>query len=363
MLILTEQQKEAIQIISKKLKSGEKLITLAGFAGTGKSTIIDMLVQELGYADHVVFVTFTGKASQVLNNKGLPAQTIHRTIYKVIKNKWGGIKFIKKQSLDDEAIKLIIVDEVSMVSKDLLKDLISFKVPIIAIGDPGQLPPVGEDNGLLSRPDYFLTEIHRQAEDSEIITLSKMARNKELIRYGAGKDYLVIPKSDLDPQWLLDADQIICGYNNTRKTLNDTIRGLKGFDAKMPMKGDKLIQLANKWDFELDGQPILNGTIGYIADTPFQRAGINYQLKFNPDYTDNNINLTCRFQDPSSVKWDKSLDGICFVDYGYAITAHKSQGSEYGKIVIFEERLRSETHHLWLYTAITRAKNKIIIVK
>ena len=176
MITLTKKQSDAIKIMSTKFGNKDPITVIAGYAGSGKTSIINYFIENNDLMDKTRFVTFTGKASLVLRNKGLPATTIHKLIYDAFKNKRTGKFYFRKKATLDPSIKLLVVDEVSMVPANLLRDLMSFEIPIIALGDPGQLEPIGEDNGLLKNPDFFLDEIHRQAKDNSIIRLSMMVR-------------------------------------------------------------------------------------------------------------------------------------------------------------------------------------------
>ena len=328
--------------------------------------------------DKTRFVTYTGKASLVLQNKGLPATTIHRLIYDAFKNKrTGKFHFRKKETLHP-SIKLLVVDEVSMVPANLLRDLMSFEIPIVALGDPGQLEPIGEDNGLLKKPDFFLDEIHRQAEDNSIIRLSMMVRQgKPLSLISDDPNVKVVSRADVSVPMMQWADQILCGKNVTRRSINAEMRASMGFEGIYPNEGEKVICLRNYWDtLNDDGDPLINGTIGVVINV------------VKPKYEDaqnilmEEVNLSV-FADYAPTPWEFiQTDSNIFkgfapfaqqrpgssrifheFDYGYAITTHKAQGSEFDKVLVFEERLGGGSHARWLYTAVTRAAEQIVIVK
>lgn len=377
---LTPVQQQAIKDATNWFNSQEskQIFTIAGYAGTGKTTVVNALIRELGLKPHEVrFCAFTGKASLVLSRKGNPASTIHKLIYDVREipdpKKEGRKKiiFVKKPVLDP-FIKLILVDEVSMVDKKLLGDLKSYGIKIIALGDPGQLPPIGEDNNLLKNPDVFLTEIHRQAEDSPIIYLSMLARKGQRIYPGMyGKDAVVINKEDITDGMLLGADQVLCGKNNTRQDLNAYIRELLGFKNILPTKGDKLICTRNNWNEHLDDLFLINGLIGYIeSDVEYQHDEDYMKFNFRPEFIENDYFESIKgrlstFMDPQDrphipyhMEQDKSVN---MFDFGYAITVHKAQGSEFDNVLVYHEYFGPEMNNKWTYTAITRASRKLIL--
>lgn len=373
--------------------------------------------------EKIAYVAPTAKAASVLIQKGLPASTIHRTFYindddKIV----NGRKvphFIKKKEISD--YELVIIDEVSMVSKKILEDILSFEIPVLACGDPGQLPPVmAEDNHLLDHPDATLTEIVRQAEDSPIIQVATMARNKEFIPYGKyGDNVFVVKRSSIKDETfnklVMQADQIICGTNNTRRSINEYVRKLYNKTSIYPEVGDKVICCQNNYDFTLGENaeyPLANGIIGKVESIkPVNVDEGLSQMVFKPDFLDfktepliidNGIFISDDFfydrhqkiyelEDKSytivrqlSKKKDedeevyrsrlaielknrtKSKDEfqICQFDFGYAISCHKSQGSEWDNIIVFDEsKVFPTNREKWLYTAITRAKKNLIIIR
>lgn len=378
MIKLTKKQGEAVRIMASKFHSNAPITVIAGYAGTGKTSIINYFIENNNLMDKTSFATFTGKASLVLQNQGLPATTIHRLIYNAFKNRsTGKFHFRKKETLDPN-LKLIVVDEISMVPEKLLRDLMSYQIPIIALGDPGQLEPIGRDNGLLKNPDYFLDEIHRQEEGNSIIQLSMGVREgKPLPLVYDDPNIKIIKRDEVSLPMLQWADQILCGRNNTRRAINQDVRNSYGFSGLYPNVGEKVICLRNYWDtVNLEEEPLINGTIGTVksAQTPkiddidniLQEDVI---LDIEADYTaapwenvqiDSNIfkgHAPFSKQEPSSRRIFHEFD------FGYAVTVHKFQGSQADNVLVFEERLGGGEHARWLYTAITRAAKKLIIVK
>jgi len=168
MIDLSPDQARALEEIERWRTSSTKRLTLGGYAGTGKTTLIRELINQ-----HDASVcAFTGKAAFVLQSKGVEATTMHRLLYRPVRV-GGEVRFVKVQDLPTE---LVIVDEASMVDKVLMRDLESFPVKVLYVGDHGQLEPVGDDPGLMRDPDIRLEQIHRQASGSPIIQFAHHVR-------------------------------------------------------------------------------------------------------------------------------------------------------------------------------------------
>ena len=392
-MILTAKQEQGLKIAVERYKNNEPYTVISGYAGVGKSTLIRFIIAALDLDPHfIAYIAYTGKAAQVLRNKGCPnAMTAHRLLYKSHPRNDGTFIHIPVESL--APYKLIVVDEVSMLPKKMWEQLLSYGVHVIALGDPGQLPPVAaENNGALLTPHIFLDEVMRQAAESEIIQLTMDIRAGKPLEYKTGTEVKIVDRNELlKPGFLYWGDQIICGKNDTRRYINAKMReGIWKDDYQIePIVGDKIICLRNDWDrANASGDAMVNGltgTLTYIryADTP---AEINPFMKktpiidFQPDYEDaapfvgvevdyklftEGTTTVTRGYNSNWKKIPKQFHPHEF-DYGYAITCHKSQGSEFNKVIVLEEFLKSETredHVKWLYTAATRAAQKLIIVK
>src|SRR6185437_14200385 len=218
-----------------------QVFRLFGYAGTGKTTLARTIAE--GVDGEVKFAAFTGKAASVMRGKGCHgATTIHGLIYRARESG----EEIPSFDLYDEApaskADLIVIDECSMVDAELGRDLLSFGVPVLVLGDPAQLPPI-QGGGFFTEaePDVMLTEVHRQAEGNPIIRLSMNIRAGEYIETGRYGETNVLRKADLDPQRVLEADQVLVGRNATRRAYNIRMRERRGFDDKMPSAGDKLV--------------------------------------------------------------------------------------------------------------------------
>lgn len=252
-----------------------------------------------------------------------------------------------------------------------------------------QLPPIGEGNGVLDKPHVFLDEIMRQAQESEIIRLTMQIRDKRPLELFKGKEVQILSKREVVSGLYLWADQIIAAKNETRRGINALMRKyLYGSDDPMPVEGDKVICLRNDWNVLSAADDVLvNGLIGNIYNVTPQR-GIPFineviQASFLPDsYTLQDLDMAPVDLMFRNLRLDKKLitTGVPTVnqdnfqkiprkikpkefDYGYCITCHKSQGSEYSKVLVFEEYLRGGDHAKWLYTAATRSRDRLVIVK
>lgn len=384
---LTRKQEQGLKIAVDRYRSGEPYTCIAGYAGTGKSTLIRFIISALDILpERVAYIAYTGKAAQVLRSKGNPeAITAHRLLYKSIQKSDGTFVHIPRDSLNSDC-SVVVVDEVSMLPKPMWDLLLSHGVYIIACGDPGQLPPIGEENGVLNNPHIFLDEIMRQAEESEIIRLSADIRARKPIKPFKGTEINIVKKEELCDGMLLWADQVLCGKNNTRNELNEYYRSLKWanqpFLSNDPIVGDKIICLKNNWNKVTEaGDALVNGTIGTLTNLwtiPNEYLGTKALIGFQPEGYEEDDNRDQEFHD-LLIDWklitthEPTLNKENFhmfprylrpeqFDYGYVITTHKSQGSEYDKVLVIEEMLKATDHARWLYTACTRAARKLTLV-
>lgn len=389
-MILTEKQQKGLEIALDRYRKGEKVTVISGYAGTGKSTLVRFIISALGVDEETVcYATFTGKAAQVLLKKGNKnVSTLHKLLYQSIPRPDGTFFRRPKPEIDYD---IVIVDEVSMAPKELMKLLFTHPAHVICLGDPFQLPPVDKDadNHLLDNPHIFLDEIMRQEAESDIIKLTMMIRNGEAIPYMDTKEVSVLPKDTLNANMLLKADQIIVGTNATRIAVNNQVRQLLG-RGNSPEDGDKVICLRNYWENIADNEdPLVNGTIGYINNSfksfvkyPYFLGGKTVDVLYADFISDSDANfgklgldnemiLTGTRCLPQKDLWRISKNQVygptipMEFTYGYAITCHKAQGSEYPKVLVLEESFpyNKEEHAKWLYTAATRASEKLIILR
>ena len=393
---LTQKQKEGLEIALNRYLEGDRYTIISGYAGTGKSTLVSHLIEALPGVNpeqDVVFTSFTGKATQVLAKKGNKnTSTLHRLLFKSVPRPDGTFARIPVPHIP---YKVVVVDEISMAPKSLISRLMNYNVYVIGLGDPFQLPPVekNEDNHLLDNPHVFLDEIMRQAAESEIIQLTMKIRNGEPIPYMKGKEVQVIKKDELNTGMLFWADQVLVATNNTRASINAEMRKLMGRGEK-PEDGDKVICCRNYWELLADNEsPLINGTIGTIKDS-FMTFNRLPGFFFSDHYPKNIDILKATFVGDcgevyGSLPMDNKmiLEGEKTLDwkteykiannkkyshllpleftYAYAITTHKSQGSEWDKVLVIEERFpfSQEEHARWLYTACTRAAEKLVLVR
>lgn len=382
---LSPDQKYALDVLLSWYKDGasKQYITLGGYAGTGKTTLISVLRQELNKSNKklkVAFVSYTGKAARVLENKISSTKskfsqdyvgTIHSLIYSpIIDQKTEEI--IGWEDKDKIDIDLIIVDEASMVNQRIWQDLLTYAVPIIAVGDHGQLPPIEGKFNLMEKPAIKLEKIHRQAQENPIIYVSQLAREQGQIPVETfGKGVKKLNKFDADIQSeigdLLESYKtdtlLLCGYNFTRIRLNQQIRQNRGIETENPVAGDRIICLRNNHK-----KQIFNGMLGTIRS--IRQEGENYyaEIDFDDGQYFNGFIMADQFNAKGALNFSdkrkKTLQADLF-DYGYALTVHKAQGSEARKVILFEERFKQmddENWRRWLYTAVTRAQEELIII-
>lgn len=384
---LTTEQFEAVYAIIEwwnankhRVYSVPPVFKLAGYAGVGKSTVVKYAIEALELDPMSVgYVTFTGKAALVLQSKGCFAQTIHRLIYQPILSSYidkpTGLKkqrvagFELREELE-RPLKLLVIDEVSMVSPRLLADLMSFGIPILAIGDPAQLPPVrGQANGLLDRPDAFLETIHRQAADNPILWASMQARNGRSIPYGRhGSALEVMPLSRVTDEMMLDANQVITCTNKDRTLRNTRIRAALGHTGSLPNEGEKLICLKNNWDEEANGTPLVNGLLTRVDRVPNgvsrgrRTFYMDVTIEGDPSAVFYALETNLDYFEPVPERPANTDGNVNHFDYGYAITCHKSQGSEWDSVVFVNNAFGDHaTQRQLLYTGITRAAEKLVL--
>ena len=355
---------------------------LAGAAGTGKSSTVKTIISVLGLPRYsIYFASFTSKAAIVLSVKGNPANTIHKTFYNIFKlnNKY---YFKVKKSLPS-FIKLIVIDEAAMCNDKMLDDIFSFQLPVILLGDKYQLSPVIGKNSLFEDEkniDAELTEVMRQDNTSGILDLATKARNGEELIPGNYKNSRVLFLKDIKN--IEDYDVVLCYKNSTRKMFNQAIRKKMGLKSVYPSKGEKLIGLKNNYFHKIqfedvpifpangltcicleDSKKLKNGFINvkYRPDFINYEDGEYFNTLCHPDYFDlyeNNI------EESPVILGENDADDIVHMDYGYCLSVHKSQGSEYKRGLLLDEfRGPKDENRKFLYTGITRFSVSVDIVK
>lgn len=380
-------------------KKGRRILEVFGFAGTGKSTLVQALLAEENWGpEDVLYCAPTGKAAQVMRSKGCPgAMTLHRALYKVAQKGTCVLESLfadlaKAEAADpkeDQIIaqiqvlideeearlrqlafyvnpdapangaRLIVVDEASMIGSRLGEDLMSLGKPVLVMGDPGQLPPVKDTAYFMQdTPDVMLTEVHRQALDSGILRLATDLRNGLGYRV---RDYgsdcrVVLQGSPGNRELAVGADQVLVGRNATRHKANRDIRKARGREDPLPLAGDKLVCLQNNHDLDL-----MNGSQWRCRDPGTIRgSGIVGVVLDSLDGETQGLTVDVHagyFQgrEVSARGWRAAEH----FDHGEAMTVHKSQGSQWPRVYVIDEA-RGDARHT--YTAVTRAEKDLTLV-
>lgn len=325
----SSDQEQALDLIDKYDFMQHQIFQLGGYAGTGKTQLIPAvksLMQREGYVTAVVAPT--NKAAAVLRKRGIMADTIHGLMYEIVNEE--PLMFERRSELE---VDFVIVDEASMVGREMADDLESYSKPILYVGDPFQLPPVDDEEWF--RPDFTLTNIHRTDKASIIGVASRI---RETGRWPHHLDRYEVPVS-----YMASRDVVIVYTNALRQMINEKVRRHLGFEGPA-RAGEKVCVMKTDKD-----NGIYSGEIGVI-----ESLETNY--RFTVDFDGRKV----RFVRASFVKEDQSpyakeLKGRQVLDFGYAITCHKAQGSQFDEVLVFDGP-RCDAR--WMYTAITRAVKK-----
>ncbi|MGZ9410015.1 MAG: ATP-dependent DNA helicase [Methylocystis sp.] len=363
MPIWTPEQDQALTAVARWLETpgARQVFRLFGYAGTGKSTLARHLAEHV--EGDVAFAAFTGKAALVMRSKGCKdARTIHSLIYRATDTETEEPSFVLNDDSAAARAKLIVVDECSMVDEELGRDLLSFGKKVLVLGDPAQLPPV-KGGGFFTdaEPDVMLKEVHRQAADNPIIRLSMAIRAGESVERGVFGDTRVISRDSLDPALVTGADQVLVGLNKTRRAYNGRLRQLRGFTGDLPQSGEKLVCLRNNRK-----KGLLNGALFTVKSAGALRRG-KVRMLVTPEDGE-----TAKFQRvavvpqlfgaETDIPYALRKDSDEF-DFGYALTVHKAQGSQWDDVTLFDESFAFREHRArWLYTGVTRAAKKLTLV-
>lgn len=368
MTTFSPNQDSALKAVSDwlKAKPGQngtpQVFRLFGYAGTGKTTLARHIAE--GVDGEVKFAAFTGKAALVMRNKGCDdASTIHSLIYRARESGEEQPNFELWDDAPASKAKLIIIDECSMVDADLGRDLLSFDCPLLVLGDPAQLPPV-QGGGFFteSEPDVMLTEVHRQAKDDPIVRMSMDVREGNTLDIGRYGESEVVERRELDPSRVMEADQVLVGRNATRRAYNNRFRQRLDIEDALPVAGDKLVCLRNNRK-----KGLFNGGLWRVKSRATSKSKI-VTMRVAPDedlgrtVTKVSVRGECFAGGIEDIPWDQRKPYDEF-DYGYVLTVHKSQGSQWDDVVLFDESFAfQEARARWLYTGITRAAKRLSIV-
>jgi exodeoxyribonuclease-5 len=392
------EQSRAIDAVAAWLNDphAPQVFRLFGYAGTGKTTLARHLAAQ--HTGVTLFAAYTGKAASVLHERtGVAASTIHALIYlpvdadmvalsalRALANgqpdndaareqlveaelEYRRPKFRRNEESPLKYASLLVLDEVSMVDEALARDLLSFKKKILVLGDPAQLPPITGAGYFTSQdPDVLLTTIHRQALDNPIIHVATLARTGKVIAMGNyGSTVRKVSSSNIDSSFYADASlsgQILCGRNETRQMLNRTVREVKGISHHLfPCAGEQLVCLRNN-----HGLGLLNGTIWTTHMDAVQvpsRQAVALHVRQDRNVVYDIIADAAPFKN-KDIALNLPRDMAAF-DYGYAITVHKSQGSQWDTVTLYDDGFGKRDPLLrqqWLYTAVTRAANQLNII-
>ncbi len=387
-LQITSEQKAALLAIFNWLaKKEQPVFRLGGYAGTGKSTlmaVIRLILFKKRPKWKVAFAAFTGKAAQVLHTKLKDhgayypddnISTLHSLLYAAIIDKDGHIAgWRRKTKLE---FNLLVIDEASMVTAEIWRDIQHLGIPVLAVGDHGQLPPVNSQFSLLEEKDFTLTQIHRQAADSPILYVAELARTTGIIpiqRFGFGVQKFDSQTSDASAMiddYLQQVNQetlFLTGFNTSRVKMNGSARAARWRDPETPEVGDSVVCLKNDWEVG-----IYNGMTGLISGLSVAKKEEDTVISYEAEVKDSTgliiysgLIAAEQFNHPESLKFTKQQQrdiGQLF-DYGYCLTVHKAQGSQAKRVVLIEERskhMSDEDWRRWLYTGVTRAEEELYI--
>jgi exodeoxyribonuclease V len=359
MVSFSDAQQQAIEQVAEWVRCGApgQVFRLFGFAGSGKTSIakaIATLVAE-EHGKRVEFAAFTGKAASVLRKKGCDAITIHQLIYKRAPDKdtKEDLAFQPRdRALSSSSCALVIVDECSMVGNAMGEDLVSFGVPILVLGDPAQLPPVG-DGGFFtdSTPDVMLDEVFRQQNGGSVLSIATEVRELRRLPNGVAR-----PLKDIHSLDLTAYDQVLCGKNSTRRMLNGRARDAMGYTDDIPEVGEKLVCLRNNRQLGL-----MNGEMVTVLEVT-RGSSEQFHMVYDKEGETGRATVSLHYMldKAGTPPWGGTMT---FFDFGYAITCHKSQGSEWGSVlVVNESRVFGADAWRWLYTAITRASEAVEVI-
>lgn len=375
----TDKQYEIIKDIISWYKGGRntpQVYYLAGYAGTGKSTIAKFVIEALSSSAtfKAIPAAYTGKAANVLRQRGNPdAMTFHSGMYIPRQKDNGEVTFHLDPNAPFSAADLILGDECSMINEYMATDAQSFGKKVLVMGDPGQLKPIqGYGYWINRKPDAFLVDVHRQALNSPILRLATLSRRGKELPVGSWTDEngnkirVIEYDRDQEHHMINPNTQAICGTHKHRKYFTQLHRESNGFEGEFPQAGERLICIKNDKTIG-----IYNGCFGTLLSNPVR---INRSDNILLDIQMEDLALPLRalktnpyaFKDhfvdtPKPLKHQK---GVQEFDWGYVITCHKAQGSEWEHVTVLDDSaIFREQKNAWAYTAITRAVSGLTFLK
>lgn len=368
-ITLSPDQQYAAERIRGWLKGDAHELTFGGYAGCGKTTVLGYLREELEEAQ-TLFMAPSAKAAFVLNTKGIKACTVHSAIYLYAGSyvNWRDQEvpqFNEREDIKcDFEPKRFVVDESSMVNKQMCLDIRSKGLQICWAGDHGQLPPVGDDPGLMKNPDVKLEVIHRQSGDSPILTLAHAIRqggSPTMKHKAAGSvDVMALrhPKSIAEYAVKHNYDQILVGFNQTRHDLNRYMRealGLKG----LLTTGDKIMCTFNdRKRFCFNGMAF---RVMRIHEETEKHFLCDLRIDFGGELGSwrNKVPVQKKSLGNPNYKTSEREPSCTEFEYGQAATVHKFQGSSAPSVLLVWQQCRNWSMARWGYTGVTRAEQRI----
>jgi exodeoxyribonuclease-5 len=393
-------------------KHKKQVFFLAGFAGTGKTSVAKTIAELCVPANRIAYIAPTGKAASRLKAKGCEgAMTLHGFVYNYRGNNEEKEPIFHAKDTLDAAPLLVVMDESSMVGDFHNRDLLKHGIAVLALGDIGQLPPVKAAAVYTEgSQDFLLTDIMRQEAESNIVRASMFVRSGKRLPVREYDDVRVragVISDDVLMEHLVGDSQVLCSKNRTREAFNERARKMLGFSGHMPMVGEKLVCTFNqhRYGFMNGEQGIVLGFKNNDPETMEKCEALQkerMELKAAADeateacdwdevravredlkdidkeiaelemkvvlrsLTDNSeraiaFNPLCFDKEPETrEEYRKSIGGF---DFGYALTVHKSQGSEWSKVLVMEEILPSTPYNKLMYTAVTRAIDQLTIYR
>jgi len=364
---LSPDQEAAIEAIEVWAEdSDRRQFVLAGLAGTGKTTVSARF--ERSTLHPVVIGTPTGKAAQVLRSKGSKAETIHKLAYQFRGQSEDGDLLFDYQGLsyaDQEVI--LLIDEASMVNSRIYEDLSRSGYKILFVGDHGQLPPVGGDPGIMRRPDAALEQVHRH--DNLLLEFAHAVRADKR-RLPSGDEVQLCRQGTSDYyEAEQEADVIVCLKNATRHNINrarlfdligdepeddiDLFHAAVGHEIPVIcVQNNYRLQIFNGQAMKLRVTNAQDAEFGYVVGD----LNVDGQVKSNVL-----VNTGAFLSNPGDLKHD---DSMAQLDFGWALTCHKAQGSEFDHVLVIDETWPSfDSRVRWRYTAATRARKKLTWAK